>query len=50
VPRSAATAPAKEALVSSKLGFAIDRAFRANHIGIPVPQREIHVHPRDALP
>jgi small-conductance mechanosensitive channel len=37
----------EEALVSSKLRFAIDRAFRVNHIVIPVPQREIHVHPRD---
>jgi small-conductance mechanosensitive channel len=34
----------EEALVSSKLRFAIARAFRANHIVIPVPQRELHVH------
>jgi small-conductance mechanosensitive channel len=35
----------EEALVSSNLRFAIDRAFRAHDIVIPVPQREIHVHP-----
>jgi len=35
----------EEALVSSKLRFAIARAFRAHQIVIPVPQREIHVHP-----
>jgi small-conductance mechanosensitive channel len=37
----------EEALVSSKLRFAIARAFRTNHIVIPVPQREIYVHTRD---
>jgi small-conductance mechanosensitive channel len=36
----------EEALVSSNLRFAIDRAFRAHNITIPVPQREIHVHQR----
>lgn len=40
----------EEALVSSKLRFALDRAFRASHIVIPLPQREIHVHPRDGGP
>jgi potassium efflux system protein len=35
----------EEALVSSKLRFAIDRAFRAHQIVIPVPQREIHTRP-----
>ncbi|HET7506551.1 MAG TPA: mechanosensitive ion channel domain-containing protein [Kofleriaceae bacterium] len=35
----------EEALVASKLRFAISRAFRAHGIVIPVPQREIHVHP-----
>jgi len=34
----------EEALVSSRLRFAIDRAFRANQIVIPVPQREVHLH------
>lgn len=32
-----------EAIVSSKLRFAIDRAFRAARIVIPVPQREVHM-------
>ncbi len=31
-------------IVLSKLRFAIDRAFRANHIVMPVPQREVHMH------
>jgi small-conductance mechanosensitive channel len=34
----------EEALVSSRLRFAIDRAFRANHIVIPMPQRDVHLH------
>jgi small-conductance mechanosensitive channel len=33
----------EEALVSSRLRFAIDRAFRANHIVIPMPQRDVHI-------
>lgn len=33
----------EEALVSSRLRFAIDRAFRANHIEIPMPQRDVHI-------
>ncbi|HEY4239121.1 MAG TPA: mechanosensitive ion channel domain-containing protein [Kofleriaceae bacterium] len=32
-----------EALVSSNLRFAIDRAFKAAQIEIPVPQRDVHV-------
>jgi len=35
---------AEESLVASRLRFAIDRAFRANQIVIPVPQREIRLH------
>lgn len=35
----------EEALVSSKLRFAIDRAFRTHQIVIPVPQREVHTRP-----
>ena len=31
-----------ELIVASKLRFAIDRAFRAEKIVIPIPQREIH--------
>jgi len=34
----------EEALVSSRLRFAIDRAFRASQIVIPVPQRDVHLH------
>ena len=34
-----------ELIVSSKLRFAIDRAFRDAKIVIPVPQREIHTIP-----
>jgi potassium-dependent mechanosensitive channel len=34
-----------ELVVQSKLRFAIDRAFRTAQIVIPVPQREIHMHP-----
>ncbi|HEX4423405.1 MAG TPA: mechanosensitive ion channel domain-containing protein [Kofleriaceae bacterium] len=36
----------EEALVSSNLRFAIDRAFRLHNITIPVPQHEIYVHQR----
>ena len=32
-----------EAIVSSKLRFAIDHAFRAAKVVIPVPQREVHL-------
>jgi small-conductance mechanosensitive channel len=34
-----------ELLVQSRLRFAIDRTFRAAHIVIPLPQREVHTHP-----
>lgn len=33
----------EEALVSSQLRFAIDRAFRAQQIEIPFPQRDVHI-------
>lgn len=33
----------EEALVSSRLRFAMDRTFRAHGIVIPVPQREVHL-------
>jgi small-conductance mechanosensitive channel len=38
--------------VSSDLHFAIDRAFRANGVTIPFPQRDLHVvnWPKDAAP
>jgi small-conductance mechanosensitive channel len=36
----------EEALVSSNLRFAIDRAFRAHQIVIPVPQHEVYVRDR----
>ncbi|MFV1982260.1 MAG: mechanosensitive ion channel family protein [Thiohalomonadales bacterium] len=31
-------------LVTSDLNFAIDKAFRANNISMPFPQRDIHIH------
>ena len=40
----------EEGLVSSNLRFALDRAFREHGITIPVPQREIHVHPAPGSP
>jgi small-conductance mechanosensitive channel len=34
----------EEALVSSRLRFAIDRGFRAHKIVVPFPQRDVHLH------
>jgi small-conductance mechanosensitive channel len=34
-----------ELIVASKLRFAISRTFKAEHITIPIPQREIHTRP-----
>jgi small-conductance mechanosensitive channel len=37
-----------EAIVSSKLRFAIERAFRANGIAFPMTKSEVHVLERRA--
>jgi small-conductance mechanosensitive channel len=42
-------AEAKEDLiVGSRLRFALDKAFRANNISIPFPQRDVHIIPPNA--
>jgi len=35
--------PSQDRIVASNVRFAIEAAFRAHHIEIPIPQREIHV-------
>ena len=40
--------PEKIQIISSELNFAVDRAFRENHITIPFPQRDLHV--RSSIP
>jgi small-conductance mechanosensitive channel len=37
-----------ELIVASRIRFAISRAFRAEKIEIPLPQREVHLHPPSA--
>ena len=40
----------EDLIVGSSLRFALDRAFRANGISIPFPQRDVHMISRTAPP
>ncbi len=40
--------PEQNQIIISQLNFAVDRAFRENHISIPFPQRDLHL--RSSIP